>query len=222
MSETLAVRAARIPTTVLADLTADAGHPKRVLSPSIQAFDTAIERIAGPAYTVVGGRATPDESGPDLLKAQVIDQMPPGAVAVWAGGQTPGICLFGDMLAAGMKARGVLGAVLDGGIRDLDDIASMGFPVLARYRTPQASSGLWRVRAAQVPVELPGALDASVRVEPGDLIVADVNGAIAIPAAIAEEVVTAGEKYLAREDEIRGRIRAGDSLAALVGEYGRL
>lgn len=213
-------RAERIPTTVLADLLGDAGYRYQVLDHAIQAVDHDARR-AGWAYTVLGRPATVDESGPDLVKARAIDAMPTGAMAVWSGAGVHNVCLFGDLLGAGMAARGVRGAVVDGVVRDIDDLARIPFPVYTRGRTPQASTGIWRVAATQVEVSVAGALQ-HVTVRPGDLIVADVNGVVALPNSLAEEIVAAGEKYLEREDVIRARIDAGDSLESLVAEFGRL
>jgi 4-hydroxy-4-methyl-2-oxoglutarate aldolase len=218
----LTSRASAIPTTVLSDLLADAGHPGQVLTTGIQAFDPSTTRVAGWAYTVAGDAARTDESGPDAIKAGAIDAMPADAFAVWSSGGVEGVCLFGDLLAAGMAARGVVGAVVDGGVRDIDDIARIPFPVFARYRTPKASSGIWRVREVQVPVDIAGTRGAGVKVHPGDLVVADANGVVSIPRSLALDIVVAGEAYLVRETTIRQRIDRGDSLKALVAEFGRL
>jgi len=214
-------RARRTPTTVLSDLLADRGLRAQVVSPTVQAA-VGTGRVAGWAFTVTGGPAAADESGPDLAKAQAIDAMTAGQVAVWAGGDVDEVCLFGDLLAAGQRARGVLAAVVDGGIRDEADIDGTGLVVWARYRTPKASTGIWRVRGWQEPVEVGGTSGGTVRVVPGDLVVADVDGVVVLPADVAAEVVAAAERYADREAVIRARIEAGESMAALVAEFGRL
>jgi regulator of RNase E activity RraA len=218
----LAARAAKIPTTVLSDLVADAGCPDQILTPSIQGFGALAGRIAGWATTVAGGPARPDQSGPDALKAEVIDAMQAGSLAVWSNGGIEGVCLFGDLLSAGMAARGVVGAVVDGGVRDIDDIAAIPFPLYARTRTPKASSGIWRVSDARVPIKIAGSVGPEVTVEQGDLVVADASGVLSIPRALSSEIVGRGEAYLVRERTIRRQIDAGSSLADLVREFGRL
>lgn len=121
-----------------------------------------------------------------------------------------------------MAGRGVVGAVVDGGVRDIDDIARIPFPVFTRYRTPKASSGIWRVRDVQMAIDIAGTRGANVTVHPGDLVVADANGVVCVPRSVAEEIVRLGEAYLIREATIRQRIDRGDSLKALVAEFGRL
>lgn len=218
----LSQRAQQIPTTVLADLLADHGFGEQVIAPDITSVNAETPRIAGWAATVAGDVITEAVEGPDLLKARAIDAMPAGAIAVWSGGSAQDVCLFGDLLAHAMHVRGVRAAVVDGGVRDIDDIEAMGFPVWARYRTPRASTGVWRVHVDREPVTVRGTLGGTVVVHPGDLIVADVNGAVTIPAAAAEAVVAAGEAYVVRESEIRARIDALESLADLLTEYGRI
>ena len=80
---------------------ADAGHSDQVLTSSIQAFDPSIGRVAGWAYTIAGDAARTDESGPDAIKAGAIDGMTADGLAVWSSGGVEGVCLFGDLLAAG-------------------------------------------------------------------------------------------------------------------------
>ena len=67
-----------------------------------------------------------------------------GEVSVWSG-DGEGICYFGELIAIGMKERGCVGALVDGGIRDVRWIAQQHFPVYARYRTPVQSIARWRV-----------------------------------------------------------------------------
>lgn len=73
-----------------------------------------------------------------------------------------------------------------------------------------------------MPVDVAGTRGANVQVRPGDLVVADANGVVSIPRAVADDIVVAGEVYLTREATIRQRIDRGDPLKALVAEFGRL
>lgn len=215
-------RAEALPTTLLCDITRDLGHPHQALSTRIQAVNRTVRRTAGWAYTVSGGPPAAGQSGPDHAKARAIDAMPAGAVAVWAGGAVEGVCLFGDLLALAMQVRGVRAAVVDGGVRDIEDLDAADFPVYARYRTPLASTGYWRVREVQEPVAIPAALGPPVTVRPGDLIVADANGVVCVPGEISSEVIERAEAHAARETEIRERLRAGDAVDDLLTRYGRI
>ena len=103
------------------------------------------------------------------------------AITVWSGdGQ--GICYFGELIAIGMKERGCVGALVDGGIRDVRWLGELGFPVFARYRAPVQSIGRWKVTGWQTSVVLRGATTKWVTVDPGDFILADEDGAIVVPA----------------------------------------
>ena len=72
------------------------------------------------------------------------------------------------------------------------------------------------------PVTVRGTLGGTVSVSPGDVVVADANGVVVIPAAVAEEIVTACEAHQSKEQQIRDRIEAGESVAALLVEYERI
>jgi len=222
VSDALGLRAEAIPTSLISDVLADYGHREQVISPAVQALTPEIPRRAGRAFTLSGSTATPDDEGPDLLKAAAIDAMQPGDVAVWAGGQVEDVCLFGDLLASAMKIRGVRAAVVDGGFRDVESIDAQTFPVLARYRTPRASTDVWRVRAVGEQVTLRGTLGGAVAVRPADLVVIDANGAVVIPSEAAEQIVSACESHQAKEQAIGDRIASGDSVERLLREYGRI
>jgi regulator of RNase E activity RraA len=215
-------RAESLPTTLLCDIARDNGYPNTALSTEFHGICAADARVAGWAYTFGGREPEPDLSGPDHLKAQAIDAMRPDSIGVWAGGQMHGVCAFGDLLALGMKVRGVRGAIVDGGVRDVEDLEESRFPVFARYRTPRASTGHWRVSEVQVVVRMPGARGEPVRVRPGDLVVADANGVVCIPRVVCRTVVEQALAHQSREGEIRERILAGESLDDLLNYYGRL
>ena len=116
-----------------------------------------------------------------------------------------------------MKERGCTGALVDGGIRDVRWIGQHRFPVYARYRTPVQSIGRWKVMACQIPVYLPGATIRRVVVNPGDFILADEDGAIAIPSAIAKDVLAQAAHLTRKEILIRDEIEKGLTLAGCPG-----
>ena len=176
--------------------------------------------FAGPAYTVAGESAI--YSGGDRLKLEAIDNMPGGAVALWAGQDAQGVCCFGDLLATAMRARGVVAAVVDGGVRDLRFLRDCGMPVVARYRTPAQGIGRWRVTSYQQPVKVRGALVDWLTITPGDLLVGDADGVIAIPAALVPEIAAAAAELSTTEGSARQEIAAGLPLLAALAKYGHL
>ncbi|HEX9766804.1 MAG TPA: RraA family protein [Nitriliruptorales bacterium] len=214
-------RFARWSTSLVSDVLGDVGRANQVIAPTIRATAPVVGTTAGWAFTVAG-RVDHDASGPDLVKARAIDAMPAGAFAVWAGGDVVDVCLFGDLLAAAQRGRGVVGALVDGGIRDSDAIHELAFPIWSRYVTPRASTGVWRATDADVAVELPGTLGTTVTVNPGDLVVADGDGAVVVAPDVIEAVAERCDALLAREAAIRSRLDAGESLTRLLQEHGRI
>jgi 4-hydroxy-4-methyl-2-oxoglutarate aldolase len=177
--------------------------------------------FVGPAFTITGMSITSSESG-DRAKLAAIDAMPPGVVPVWAGGDIRGVCCFGDLLAEAMQARGCAGVVVDGGIRDVEYLREMDLLIRARYRTPAQAIGRWKVTAHQVPVQVRGALQDWVTVNPGDIVVADADGVVIVPVADLAAVEDQIREWSTTEAESRSAIRNGMPLLAALDRFGHL
>ncbi len=174
------------------------------------------ERVAGPAFTLrfVPARedlATPASwSSPTSTRAAV-EAMPAGAVAVVDAMGVRNAGIFGDILCARMQRLGVAALVTDGVIRDRDGVLATALPVwCAGVAAPPSVAGLTFV-GWQEPVGCGG-----VAVFPGDIIVADRDGAVCLPRALAEEVAALGAEQERLEAWIMAEVRAG---AALPGLY---
>jgi 4-hydroxy-4-methyl-2-oxoglutarate aldolase len=218
--EALRRRYLKVDSATVADVLDAMGHPDQGLAASFGPYPADAGKMGGWAYTI-RGQMTPYQSAGDPDKMQAVDGIGPGELSVWAG-DGEGICYFGELIALGMKRRGCAGALIDGGIRDIGWIAKQKFPVYARYRTPVQSIGRWKVTAWQQPVYLPGATARRVSVRPGDFVLADVDGAIVVPAEIAEAVLLAAEKLTAKETKIRRELAAGATLAQVLKKYGHV
>jgi regulator of RNase E activity RraA len=94
--------------------------------------------------------------------------------------------------------------VIDGGCRDVRLIEEAGFPVFARFVTPEDSTWRWEVTATGVPITI-----GTVRIEPGDWVVGDEDGVVVVPAAVAGDVLAAAETKVGTESEIRRAVRDG-------------
>ena len=139
-----------VDTSNVADVLDELGLPDQGLAPEFAPYSADGGKLAGWAYTIRGemsrvpdGCRRPGEDGG--LRAAT-----PGTVSVWSG-RGEGVCFFGELISIGMKERGCVGALVDGGIRDVDWIGELGFPVYARYRTPVQSIGRWKVTGSGDP-----------------------------------------------------------------------
>jgi regulator of RNase E activity RraA len=205
----------------VADVLDSLDLPEQGLAPQFAPFPHDGGKLAGWAFTIRGQMAPYARSGGDAEKMAACAELGPGTVSVWSGGGE-GVCFFGELIAVGIKERGCVGALVDGGIRDVAWIGKLGFPVFARYRTPIQSIGRWKVSAWQVPVSLPGATARQVQVAPGDFILGDEDGAIVIPAAVVEKVLEQAEAMGRREQEIRAELKSGLSLAEALAKFGHV
>jgi regulator of RNase E activity RraA len=206
-------------TAVIADVFDSLGILPPVLDNQLSSVGEPVA-YAGPAYTISG--ETQSFTGGDRTKLKAIDDMPPGIIAVWASNDAKGVCCFGDLLASAMKARGCVGAVVDGGVRDTLFLRSLGMPVVSRYRTPAQGIGRWKVSAAQQPVRTRGALTDWITVNPGDTIVGDADGVIAIPQHLLQEVVAKVAEWAESDTNARDEILNGLPLLDALAKYGHL
>src|ERR1700758_1599882 len=173
----LAARCDALYTAAIADIIDRRGLEAQTLPHELLPLRPGM-RLAGPAYPVKG-RPSPgsdyDTSGRGILP--MLGSGPPGCVSVYDTGDREAAHL-GELSVTSLKARGVAGAVIDGGCRDVELIVREEFPVFSRYTTPQDGPGRWEVVAhGDVEIEIGG-----VRLRRGDWILADADGIVAIPA----------------------------------------
>jgi len=175
----------------------------------------AEERIVGPAFTLrfVPARedlATPESwSSPRSTRA-AIEEMPEGAVCVIDAMGVTEAGVFGDILCARMHKRGVAALVTDGVVRDGAGVEGTGLPVwCAGVAAPASVAGMTFV-GWQEPIGCGG-----TAVFPNDIIVADGDGAVVIPAAFVEEVAKAGPEQERLEAWIMKEVERGVPLPGL-------
>jgi len=171
-------------------------------------------RFAGPAVTVKeSAGAHGDYSSDDFAVGSMIDAAGAGdVIVVDAGGAE--CSTWGGMASLAAKLKGVAGLMVDGAVRDLEEMIEFGFPVFARHMTPTTGRLRLKVEAINVAVVIDG-----VTVAPGDIIAADGTGAVCLPAARAGEI-TALAEAMARDDAGAVEdLRAGLSFTQAMAKY---
>lgn len=211
-------RFAAVDTANVGDILDNLGFENQGLSSEFTPFSG--ERLAGWAYTIAGQMQPYDGQG-DPRKMEACQGIGEDDVSVWSG-NGEGICYFGELIAVGMKERGSVGALVDGGVRDVRWLREHQIPVFARYRTPVQSIKRWKVTSWQEPVSLRGATSTWVTVSPGDFILADEDGAIVIPAEQVDAVLAEAENLTATEVKVREALLAGKTLAECLEEFGHV
>jgi regulator of RNase E activity RraA len=218
--EAIRVRFLKVDTSNVADVLDDMGFPHQGLAADFKPFPESAGKLAGWAYTIRGQMTRYAGKG-DPEKMKACQGLAPGDVSVWSG-DGEGICYFGELISVGMKDRGSVGALVDGGIRDIRWIGALGFPVYARYRTPVQSIGRWKVVEWQQNVYLRGATAKWVLVSPGDFILADEDGAIVIPQAVVSETLARAEQLTEQETKLRLELQNGLGLEQALAEFGHV
>lgn len=155
-------------------------------------------RVAGSAVTVLCG------AGDNLMIHAAIAVVQPGDVLVVSTMEESTHGMFGELLAESCRAHGVVGLVIDAGVRDITEITALGFPVWSRAVSAQGTS---KTIAGSVNVPI---VCAGASVSPGDVIVGDADGVVVVPREKAGVVVTAVDERLAKEERTRARLKAGE------------
>jgi 4-hydroxy-4-methyl-2-oxoglutarate aldolase len=155
-------------------------------------------RVAGPARIA---RCAP---GDNSMVHAVIAHAEPGDVLVLTSSDPAPIALVGELLATQAQKQGVGGILVDGAVRDLDELMAISLPIWARFvRAQGATKG--EVGELDVPVTIGG-----TEIRPGDLVVLDCDGAMALPPSRIDEVLPLAVERAERERMMRDRYAAGE------------
>ena len=172
-------------------------------------FDGA--RLCGPAFTV---RYVTAGSPPGTV-GDYLDDVPPGAVVVLDNGGRTDCTVWGDILTAMAADRGVGGTVIDGVCRDVQRALGTGYPIYSRGRFMRTGKDRVEVSDVNRPVTVGG-----VQVRPGDLLLGDADGVLAVPAELVDQVLEVCTVVSEREEAILADVLAGRSLAAARARHG--
>ncbi|UCH48471.1 MAG: RraA family protein [Betaproteobacteria bacterium] len=208
-------RLARLPTATIANALDDVG--KMVNCPVALRPVAPGMAFAGLAITVEviaadAGRYT----SADFRVGAMIDAALAGDVIV-VSAQGARSSIFGGMASLAAKVKGIAGLVVDGGVRDIDEMVAHQFPVFARHTVATTGRTRLKVNAINAPIEVDG-----VMVKPCDVIVADSTGIVVVPRGEAGRVAELAEGYAHDDATAEKEIRAGLSFSEAMAKFKRI
>jgi regulator of RNase E activity RraA len=202
--------------SVLADILDEAGHRQQVMRPEVRPLYPGA-KVAGRAATMLAVEVSELPAQPYHLLMEMLDGLRPGEVVVAAVQAQVRAALWGELLSTHTRARGGRGVVIDGLSRDSWGIEEMKFPVFATGLSPADSKGRLEVISIRGTIPVGG-----VSVADGDLIVADSDGCVVVPAAIEDDIIGKAMQKVSGEDKMRDVLRKGASIREVFKEYGIL
>ena len=203
-------------TAVLADSLDDMGLREQAMRETIRPLSPDLV-FAGWARTISCMDVYHTSQNPYDIEIEAIDSLMPGEIAVVATGDSKRNAPWGELLSTAALSRGARGAVIDALVRDVKKIQALGFPVFAAGIKPVDSRGRGIVVDYNVPVGCGG-----VVVAPGDLVVADFDGVVVVPAAAVAEAVRLATDKVALENHSRAELMRGSFLRDVYRKYGVL
>lgn len=203
-------------TAVVCDALDDLGYRRQAMHERVRPLFPHIS-FAGWVRTISCVDVSHIPADPYAKEIEAVDSILPGEVVVVSTSYSGQNAPWGELLSTAARARGARGAVVDGLVRDVKKIEELGFPVYAAGVKPVDSRGRGLVIDYNVPVECGGII-----ANPGDLLFADYDGVVVIPAAAVEEVVSMATDKVSRENHSRQELANGAYLRDVYDKYGVL
>lgn len=202
-------------TPVVGDILDGMGYYHQFLPQSIQPIRPEM-KLAGYAMPVLMIDVYGSQKKPFGLLTEALDQLQPNEIYLASGGEMR-CAYWGELLTATAKKRGAVGAVLNGYHRDTPQVLTQDFPVFSRGAYAQDSSVRTQVADYRCRIEV-----GQVTIQSGDLIFADMDGALAIPRALIAEVIEKSLEKARGEKRVRKAIENGMSATEAFRTFGIL
>lgn len=214
----LEVCAAELYSAVVADTLDSFGHHDQVVATGLQAIEDGM-RIFGFARTGIYMPIYHDDETVNVYEHEIrlIDDLKPGDVPVLICNGDLRIAPWGELLSTRARYLGAAGCITDGSVRDVDRICEIGFPVFSGGRNPADTKFRGKMMWADVPARL-----GSVMIHPADLVVADRDGMVVVPAGIAAAVIDKSLEKVRKETTVREELERGATLVEVFERHGIL
>lgn len=198
----------------IADILDNLGFRNQVLPNEIRPLKENW-KLAGPAYTAVGESVDDIDSMEIVTLIKSLAPVKRNQVCVLDAQNHNACAHWGEIMSLAVRNNGGQGVVINGGCRDIDQIYDLNFPVFCTFLNPRAVHGRWVMKEWLVPVKI-----GAVTVSPDDFIFGDINGVVAIPEEVVEEVLLKAENIYYRERKMLAELRMGRSPMEVYNEYG--
>lgn len=205
---------------VIGDVMDVAGMTHQFLPPHIRGIRPDM-MIVGRAMPVLEADCHGEEighigkPGPFGVMFQALDELKAGEVYIAAGGSLR-YAMWGGLMSTRARALGAAGAVLGGYHRDTNDILGLGLPVFSMGAYAQDQ----RVRGRVIDYRCAIEFDNATQVHPGDLIVGDIDGVLAVPKAHVDDIIREALRKVVGEAAVRGMIEAGETAQSIYEKTG--
>lgn len=204
----------RLSSSIISDVLDGMGRRGQAMTVDVRPLSEDMSTV-GTAFTMLMADQYDEGKDTFTLQFQAIDSLGKDDVMVICSNGSDRAALWGELLSTAATYRGAAGAVIDGLARDVSLIKKMGFPVFCRGIAPISSKGRVIAVDYNCPVVVGG-----VKVHPGDIVVADLDGVIVVPKDLAEEAVKRALDVVSKESMTREELRKGAGLSDVYKKYG--
>jgi len=178
---------------------------------------TGTAKLIGRCKTTLWADMAHPDPRPYELELEAVDSCRPDDVLICAAGGSMRSGIWGELLSTAARNSGCVGVIVDGAVRDVEKMTAMGFAAFALGTCVYDSLHRQRVVDIDVSVEIDG-----VRFSPGDLVIADADGVVVVPAEVEEQAIRRAWEKVHAEDLTRQAIKGGMKATAVFAKYGIL